>query len=233
VETTQTNGHPVDGHEINGHQITGTAITGPGATAHHDADPEPTSKTLLDTRLFGLIEKIIIDLPRAALVLSYVGVILTLAAYVVYSIYHSFLYAFVDLWHGDEEQAVVGLLSGLDGIMIANGVYLIAAGSYIVYVKDKLADVTFTSQRQRPQALRHLSPGALKEKMAASLIGVSSVNLLQILINVGTGVHHDDIDWLTLTAKTGIHLILIVGLLAFARTNKMEEDSKNQAAAGH
>lgn len=209
------------------------AIPGHTPNGHTPASAEPAverpASSLVNTRLFNLFEKIVVDTPRALLVLSYLGIIAALVAFIGYSLYHSLLFC-ADIWHGDEASATIGLLSGLDGIMIANGVYLIAAGSYIVYVKDRLEDSTFTSHSQRPQALRHLSPGTLKEKMAASLIGVSSVNLLQILINVGVGVGHEHIDWITFTVKVGIHIVLLAGLVIFARVNQQEE--QEHAAAG-
>lgn len=100
----------------------------------------------------------------------------------------------------------------LDITMIANLIWLISAGSYYVFVDDG------SSTHLRPRCLTHVSAGLLKEKMAGSLIGVSSVYLLQAFLRMENG----PVDWRLIGALLAIHGMFIIGLLAFARVNEAD-----------
>lgn len=179
----------------------------------------------------AVVEQIIFD-TRYLLVVPYIGLVALLVSFVALSV-RQCISGSIGMWRGNEATATIVMLSGLDNVMIANVVFLILAGSYVVYVKDRLNDHTFRKPEDRPPALRHLSPGTLKEKMAASLIGVSSVNLLAVLINVGIGPGHELVDWKTFTIKVGIHLVLLVGLVVFAQVNKHETAASVTGSKDH
>lgn len=131
-------------------------------------------------------------------------------------------------------ENVISILTVLDDVMVANVIYLIIAGSYLVYVKPKFFDDVVSRHEKRPQALQHLSPGTLKEKMAAALIGVSSVNLLSIMMKAGSDVSGGhEISWKILAVKVSIHLVLIIGFFAFWRANKAEDDAEARNEIAH
>lgn len=105
-------------------------------------------------------------------------------------------------------------LNLLDITMIANLIWLISAGSYLVFVDTNYPDA---EKRPRPRALTHVSAGLLKEKMAGSLIGVSSVHLLQSFLHISTS--HDTVNWNNMLWMCIIHIMFILGLVAFAWVN--------------
>jgi uncharacterized protein (TIGR00645 family) len=113
-------------------------------------------------------------------------------------------------------------LEMLDYTMVANLVWFILAGSYYVFVYPNPRPADWPEWFQ-PRALRHISSGLLKEKMAGSLVGVSSVHLLQVFLSV---YDHPDPE---ATTKVGlmiaIHMAFIIGLLAFNYANKSREDT--------
>jgi uncharacterized protein (TIGR00645 family) len=102
----------------------------------------------------------------------------------------------------------------IDFTMIANLIWLISAGSYYVFVDNHYPN---TSGKKRPRSLAHVSSGLLKEKMAGSVVGISSVYLLHVFLNIFTSA--EIVDWEKVGALLAIHFIFIVGLLAFTYTN--------------
>jgi uncharacterized protein (TIGR00645 family) len=158
------------------------------------------------------------------LLLGYLAMAIVLASFLLNMTWDALQLA----WnmHGTEVSArTIGILEVLDNIMIANVVYLIIRGSYMVYVRD--SDQPHSS---RPQAFNHLTPGGLKERMAASLVGVSSVHLLQVLINVGNEAS-GYVSWHDIGIKVGIHMMLIIGLVVFYVINRGEEAEELEADA--
>lgn len=106
------------------------------------------------------------------------------------------------------------VLQLLDITMVANFIWFTSAGSYYVFID------THDSGKKRPRSLIHLSAGILKEKMAGSLIGVSSVHLLQVFLHLST--QEGPLDWNKMGAMLAIHGIFIIGLLAFAHINEAD-----------
>jgi uncharacterized membrane protein YqhA len=68
-----------------------------------------------------------------------------------------------------------------------------------------------------PRSLAHISTGILKEKMAGSIVGVSSVNLLTVFLHIP--LEQGPTDWSKIGALVTIHAVFIAGLLAFNHTN--------------
>jgi uncharacterized protein (TIGR00645 family) len=120
-------------------------------------------------------------------------------------------------------------LNLLDISMVANLVWLVSAGNHFVYIDDKYPA---TSGKRRPRALSHVSAGLLKEKMASSLVGVSSVHLLKVFLDISNA--ETAVNWQNVGALLGIHTMLIVGLVVFAYVNSMRhhnhpEEEKTEA----
>jgi uncharacterized protein (TIGR00645 family) len=169
------------------------------------------AKSRLRTRTYGFVERMIFDV-RYVLVVSYIGMMFGLVAFMYHVIQQNIQMA-LEIFHGHSGDVTVAILEGLDNVMIGNGVYLIIAGSYLVYVKGRLSNATFVKPSDRPPALQHLSPATLKEKMAASLVGVTSVHLVQFLIQTTPQTAH--VNWYALATIVIVHLMLIVGFLGF------------------
>ncbi len=109
----------------------------------------------------------------------------------------------------------------LDITMIANLIWLISAGSYYVFV-----NTSEETGLQRPRCLEHVSTGILKEKMAGSLIGVSSVHLLQVFLHISES--HETINVINIGALISIHLMFILGLFIFNYANKAPHHNHNK-----
>jgi uncharacterized protein (TIGR00645 family) len=129
----------------------------------------------------------------------------------------------VAVWHlfaqvGATEMAFLLLvLELIDIAMVANLITMVVIGGYATFVSkldlDKTAD--------RPEWLEHIDPGAIKIKLATSLVGISSIHLLKSFIEVGnpnmvlepglTKATHTDIMWQVI-----IHMTFVVSTLLLA-----------------
>ena len=115
----------------------------------------------------------------------------------------------------------------LDITMIGNLVWLISAGSFYVFIDTHYPD---TSGIARPRALTHVSSGLLKEKMAGSIVGVSSVHLLSIFLHL-SGEWSEHLDIPKFVAQVVIHLMFIGGLLAFNKCNAADHHQHDDKPA--
>lgn len=184
-------------------------------------------RSILD-RLERLAEIVIFN-SRYLLILLYISLVL-----MILSIAWDFIRTFplvselLDGWLGSVTPAQMAehtlrALDLLDFTMIANLIWLISAGSLLIFVAKYDPDA---APRVLPRSLAHLSTGILKEKMAGSIVGVSSVNLLGYFlhISVSSGV----VDWQKVGALIAIHLTFIAGLLAFNYTNAADHHNHDQ-----
>jgi len=129
----------------------------------------------------------------------------------------------VSVWHlfekvGATEMAFLLLvLELIDIAMVANLITMVVIGGYATFVSkldlDKTAD--------KPEWLEHIDPGAIKIKLATSLVGISSIHLLKSFIEVGNPnmvlepgaikATHVDIMWQVI-----IHMTFVVSTLLLA-----------------
>jgi len=115
-----------------------------------------------------------------------------------------YLYWFTEnLWHMlttattiSKEDGMLIVLELVDIVMIANLIKMIISGSYTSFITK---DHSETSEKS--------SSGILKVKMSTSLVGVSSIHLLQSFIN------SERVPWDVITKQMWIHGMFLVGAL--------------------
>ena len=115
-----------------------------------------------------------------------------------------------------KENVMLMILELVDIVMIANLVKMIITGSYNSFV-DKSHGITG----------ENISSGMLKVKMSTSLIGVSSIHLLQTFINASA------ISWDELNKQMLIHGSFLVGSLILAIIDYLHEKSEANAGGHH
>jgi uncharacterized protein (TIGR00645 family) len=114
------------------------------------------------------------------------------------------------------EDLMLIILELVDVVMILNLVKMIITGSYNSFV-DKSHG--FTGE--------NISSGMLKVKMSTSLIGVSSIHLLQTFINASA------ISWDELNKQMLIHGSFLVGSLILAIIDYLHEKAETNAGGHH
>ncbi|MBI2786248.1 MAG: TIGR00645 family protein [Legionella longbeachae] len=140
----------------------------------------------------------------------YLGLILILAAY-VYRFIRELLELVTHLNNFNDTLIMLGVLDLIDVVMIANLLIMVVMGGYETFVSHLELD----SHPDQPEWLDHLDAGAMKIKLALSLVGISSIHLLRTFIDPNK-LSNYSVMWQVI-----IHLTLIFSALAIAFTNRM------------
>lgn len=135
---------------------------------------------------------------------------------------YKFLAELFEMVHGLRELTetvfMLGVLSLIDITMVANLLTMVVIGGYATFVSKLDLD----GHRDRPDWLSHVDPGTIKVKLAASLIGISSIHLLKAFVNV-SNVSPDHIKWQIL-----IHVTFLGSAILLAWTDKlMQKDRRH------
>ena len=115
-----------------------------------------------------------------------------------------------DFQHLTESQLMLVVLSLIDITMVANLIKMIVTGSYQTFIEHVSTD---SSEK--------VSSGLLKVKMGSSLIGVSSIHLLQVFINP-IGITDRE-----LIVKAGIHIIFLISTIGLAWIDYLHGKTEN------
>lgn len=140
------------------------------------------------------------------------------------------LYAYkflIELWEMvthigaiSETVFMLGVLSLIDITMVANLLTMVVIGGYATFVSK----LDLEDHPDRPDWLSHVDPGTIKVKLAASLIGISSIHLLKAFVNV-SNVPPEHIQW-----QIFIHMTFLGSAILLAWTDKlMQRDRKHGA----
>lgn len=158
------------------------------------------------------IENIIFG-SRWLLIPFYLGLIVVMTIYTLVYVKEIF-HLVTEIGDITKENVMLMILELVDIVMIANLVKMIITGSYNSFV-DKSHGI----------AGENVSSGMLKVKMSTSLIGVSSIHLLQTFINASV------VSWDELNKQMLIHGSFLVGSLILAIIDYLHE--KAESNAGH
>ena len=152
---------------------------------------------------------------RWLLIPFYLGLIVVMTIYTFVYVKEIF-HLVAEIGDITKENVMLMILELVDIVMIANLVKMIITGSYNSFV-DKSHGITG----------ENISSGMLKVKMSTSLIGVSSIHLLQTFINASA------ISWDELNKQMLIHGSFLVGSLILAIIDYLHEKSEANAGGHH
>ncbi len=138
------------------------------------------------------------------------------------------LYAYkflVELWEMvthinkmEETVFMLGVLGLIDVTMVANLLTMVVIGGYATFVSK----LDLEGHPDRPDWLTHVDPGTIKIKLAASLIGISSIHLLKGFVDVANE-NPEHLKW-----KIFIHMTFLASAILLAWTDKiMQKDKKH------
>jgi uncharacterized protein (TIGR00645 family) len=106
----------------------------------------------------------------------------------------------------DETYVMLAVLKLVDVVMIANLLIMVIVGGYETFVSR----IDLQGHRDQPEWLSHVNPNVLKVKLATAIVGISSVHLLQMFVDVDHTSHH------SLLWGTVIHMAFIVSAAILA-----------------
>ncbi|MFG3718847.1 IS21-like element helper ATPase IstB [Streptomyces massasporeus] len=132
--------------------------------------------------------------------------------------------------HATETYVMLAVLKLVDVVMIANLLIMVIVGGYETFVSR----IGLQGHRDQPEWLSHVNSNVLKVKLATAIVGISSVHLLQMFVDVHHTSHH------ALLWGTVIHMAFIASaaILAYmsgpmvAHTDRAHAD-RSPAAPAH
>jgi uncharacterized protein (TIGR00645 family) len=108
--------------------------------------------------------------------------------------------------HASETYVMLAVLKLVDVVMIANLLIMVIVGGYETFVSR----IGLQGHRDQPEWLSHVNSNVLKVKLATAIVGISSVHLLQMFVDV----HHTSRH--ALLWGTVIHMAFIVSAAILA-----------------
>jgi len=152
----------------------------------------------------------------------YVGLVFAQGVYVfkfLQELYHLVSQA-TTLSEVDIMLVVLGLI---DVVMVANLLIMVIIGGYQTFVSKLDLD----GHPDQPEWLSHVNAGVLKVKLATALIGISSIHLLKVFIEIGNkmSLASESFELIKLEHGVGfqiaIHLTFVISALLMAYTDKV------------
>jgi len=117
-----------------------------------------------------------------------------------------------------EGSVVVGVLSLVDLVLIANLLIIIFAG-----YENFVSKIDVGDHEDRPDWMGHVDFADLKMKLIGSIIAISGIELLKAFVTVGTHTN-EQMAW-----KMGIHLTFVVTGVMFAVMDRLGGPKKHGA----
>jgi len=111
----------------------------------------------------------------------------------------------------NETEIMLGVLSLIDVVMIANLLIMVIVGGYETFV-SRLA---IEGHPDQPEWLSHVNASVLKVKLATAIIGTSSIHLLKTFINAA------QLEEKTMMWQTIIHITFLLSAIAVALTDRI------------
>jgi uncharacterized protein (TIGR00645 family) len=120
-------------------------------------------------------------------------------------------------------DVIVGLLSLIDVVMVANLLIIIVFAGYENFVSR----INTGDHEDRPTWMGHVGFAELKMKLIGSIVAISGIELLKVFMHVES-MTNDQLAW-----KVGIHMTFVLSGVLFAVMDRITADKKSPHAAAH
>jgi len=129
----------------------------------------------------------------------------------LFNFYKEIIHLFEAVNEGHKNQLLIAVLEMVDSTMVASLVIMVVIGGYSTFVSK----MNLENHEDRPEWLQKINAGTLKVKLAASLVGVSGVNLLIDFFNVNNQ-NYEQTKW-----RVIIHFTFLLSVLILAFSEKL------------
>jgi uncharacterized protein (TIGR00645 family) len=143
----------------------------------------------------------------------YLVLIAALAVYTYFDV-REFIHYIINLGHIDKEAAMLTFIELIDMTMIANLGKQLVTGSYHSFIS-----------KRHGQENENASSGMLKVKMGASLVGITSIALLQKSVEISIA------SWDDLKKLAFVHLTFLASVIILSIVDYLHE--KSESFGGH
>ena len=155
---------------------------------------------------------------RWLLVPFYIGLILALALLLV-KFAKEFIHFVPLVFTGEGGDVIIGVLSLVDVVMVANLLIIIVFAGYENFVSRFDAD----QHEDWPGWMGHVGFAELKMKLIGSIVAISGIELLKAFMHVES-LTNEQLAW-----KVGIHMTFVISGVLFAVMDRITADK----AKGH
>ena len=145
----------------------------------------------------------------------YLGLCLALIAY-FFSFAGELVSIFTNIGVWSKNDMLLAVLKLVDAVLVASLVIMVVISGY----ENMISRLDVDAERHGISWLGKLDTGTLKVKVAASIVAISSIHLLQAFLNVHS-LSNDNLMWLVI-----IHLTFVVSALLLAFLDKMAAKDK-------
>lgn len=135
----------------------------------------------------------------------YIGLVMALALLMV-KFAKEFIHFVPVVFTGEGGDVIIGILSLIDVVMVANLLIIIVFAGYENFVSQ----INTENNEDRPSWMGHVGFSELKIKLIGSIVAISGIELLKAFMHVET-LTNEQLGW-----KVGIHVTFVVTGLLFA-----------------
>jgi len=159
-------------------------------------------------QLMRLIVEELLFSSKWLLIPFYLILVIALGLYAYFDITY-FISYLMDLKHVDKSSAMLMLIELIDIAMVAGLAKMIITGSYNSFVN-----------KSNESSTENMSSGMLKVKMATSLIGITSITILEESIEI------KGVDWDTLYKLAFVHIVFLFSAIILSIVDYLHEKTK-------
>jgi uncharacterized protein (TIGR00645 family) len=152
----------------------------------------------------------------------YLGLVLAIALLLVKFV-KEFIHFVPLVFTAEAGEVIIGLLSLIDVVMIANLVLIIVLAGYENFVSR----IDTGNHEDRPNWMGHVGFAELKMKLIGSIVAISGIELLKAFMYVDR-LTNEELAW-----KVGIHMTFVVSGLLFAMMDRISADKANNRGDDH
>lgn len=145
----------------------------------------------------------------------YLGLVLALALLLV-KFGKEFVHFVPLVFVADGGEVIIGLLSLIDVVMVANLLIIIVFAGYENFVSR----IDTGDHEDRPSWMGHVGFAELKMKLIGSIVAISGIELLKAFMHVDS-LTNEQLAW-----KVGIHMTFVISGVLFAVMDRITADKK-------
>ncbi len=148
----------------------------------------------------------------------YLGLVAALALLLV-KFAKEFLHFAPMVFNAEESDVIIGLLSLIDVVMVANLLIIIVFAGYENFVSR----IDTAGHEDRPSWMGHVGFAELKMKLIGSIVAISGIELLKAFMHVER-LTSEQLGW-----KVGIHMTFVISGVLFAVMDRIAAGKKGHA----
>ena len=145
----------------------------------------------------------------------YLGLVLTLGLLLV-KFAKEFIHFVPLVFTGEGTEIIIGILSLVDVVMVANLIIIIVFAGYENFVSR----IDTANHEDRPSWMGHVGFAELKMKLIGSIVAISGIELLKAFMHVES-LSNEQLAW-----KVGIHMTFVVSGVLFAVMDRIAAGKK-------